>query len=64
MSRALRLEQLIIKMHFTVAVTNITCQKEAILILYIEILDYLVFDYFMIQNLVKIQIDQMTVRDL
>ena len=64
MSRALRLEQLIIKMHFTVAVTNITCQKEAILILYVEILDYLVFDYFMIQNLVEIQIDQMTVRDL
>ena len=64
MSRALRLEQLIIKMHFTVAVTNITCQKEAILILYIEILDYLVFDYLMIQNFVKIQVDQMTVRDL
>ena len=53
MSKALRLNQLIIKMRFTVAVTNFFNQKIVVLILDIEIIDFLI-EPMMVENLVKI----------
>ena len=53
MSKALRLNQLTIKMCFTVAVTNLFHQKEVVLILDIEILDFLIGP-MIVENLVKI----------
>ena len=63
MSKILRLKQLTIKMHFTVTVTDSICQKEVSLILYIEIIDSFIGP-MMVGNLVKIQIDPLTVSNL
>ena len=63
MSRVLQLNQLTIKMYFTIAVTNFICQKEVVLILDIEIIDFLIGP-MMVRNLVRIQTDQLTDKDL
>ena len=63
MRKILRLNQLTIKMHFTVTVTDSICQKEVSLILYIEIIDSFIGP-MMVENLVKIQIDPLTVSNL
>ena len=53
MSKALRLNQLTIKMHFKVAVTIFFHQKEVVLILDIETIDFLIGP-MMVENLIKI----------
>ena len=63
MSRVLQLNQLTIKMYFTIAVTNFICRKEVVLILDIEIIDFLIGP-MMVRNLVRIQTDQLTDKDL
>ena len=50
-------------MHFTVEETNFIHLKGLVLILDIEIIDFLIGPVT-VRNLVRIQIDQLTVRDL
>ena len=62
-SKMWRLNQLTIKIHFTVATTNFVRQEEVVLMLDIEIIDFLIGPN-MLERLENIQIDQVTVRDL
>ena len=64
MNKALvRLNKLTIKIHFTVAVANFVHQKEVVLILDIGIIDFIIGPT-VVENLVKILIDQLAIRDL